>query len=240
MDVNVAVGTVNGVGFEFSDTVAGYVTSLDTDRNGFKVKTSDGREIAVRLTSSTYAELARNLGESYIDCTGQMRDMFTAGRFLYAYGTYYPDGGGMEAQHIIFVGRTATEFVFEKPDWWVRQIQELGNFYYRAQFGDGPADFRKYRTMLDLYGRKIEATRQETDTISRLVYGFASAFLLTGDDRFLEAADKGSTYLREHFCAVDTAEDTCYWYHAVDFAEAKGKKVLGSQLPEIAGLRHAR
>jgi anti-anti-sigma factor len=239
MAVNVAVGS--GVGFEFSDTVAGYVVSLDADRNGFKVKTSDDREFAIRLTSSTYAELARNLGESYIDCTGQMRDMFTPGRFLYAYGTFYPDTtAALEAQHIIFVGRAATEYVFEKPDWWVRQIQELGNFYYRAQFGDGPADYRGYRTHLDLYGNKIEATRQETDTISRLVYGFASAFLLTGDDKFLEAADNGSTYLREHFCAVDTADDTCYWYHAVDFAQDKGKKVLSSALPEIAGLRNAR
>jgi anti-anti-sigma factor len=240
MDVMNSVGTVNGVGFAFSDTVAGYVNTIDADRNGFTVKSSDGREIAVKFTGATYAELARNLGESYIDCTGQMRDMLTPGRFLYAYGTFYPDGGGMEAQHLIFVGRTTTEFVFEKPDWWVRQIQELGNFYYRAQFGDGPVDFRKYRTMLDLYGRKIEATRQETDTISRLVYGFASAFLLTGDDRFLDAADKGSQYLRDHFCAVDTAEGTCYWYHAVDFAEAKGKKILSSNMAEIAGLRHAR
>jgi anti-anti-sigma factor len=232
--------TISGVAFAFSDTIAGYVSGIDTDRNGFHLKTSDGREFGVRLTSATYAELARNLGESYIDCTSQMRDMLVPGRFLYAYGSYYPDSSkGLEAQHLIFAGRAATEYVFEKPDWWVRQIQELGNFYYRAQFGDGPVDYRKYRTMLDLYGRKIEATRQETDTISRLVFGFASAFLLTGDDRFLEAAEKGSDYLRDHFCAVDTAEGTCYWYHAVDFSEAKGKKILGSNRPEIPGMRGA-
>src|SRR5262245_41097961 len=154
MDVMNSVSAAAGVGFEFSDTVAGYVNTVDADRNGFTVKTSDGREIGIRLTGATYAELARNLGESYIDCPGPMRDMLTPGRFLYAYGTFYPDGSaGMEAQHIIFVGRSATEYVFEKPDWWVRQIQELGNFYYRAQFGDGPVDYRKYRTMLDLYGR---------------------------------------------------------------------------------------
>jgi anti-anti-sigma factor len=240
MEVMNTVGTLTGVRFEFSDSVGGYVNSVDDDRNGFTVKTSDGSEVAIKFTAATYAELARNLGESYIDCTGQMRDMLTPGRFLYVYGTFYPDAPGMEAQHLIFIGRSATEYVFEKPDWWVRQIQELGNFYYRAQFGDGPVDFRKYRTMLDLYGRKIEATRQETDTISRLVYGFASAFLLTGDDRFLDVADKGSQYLREHFCAVDMSEETCYWYHAVDFAEAKGKKVLGSKLADVAGYRHAR
>ena len=240
MDVNKSVSNTTGTGFAFSDTVAGYVTGVDADRNGFRVATSDGREFQIRFSAACYAELARNLGESYIDCTGQMRDMLQTGRFLYAYGVFYPDVAmSLEAQHIVFVGRGPTEFVFEKPDWWVRQIQELGNFYFRAQFGDGPVDFRNYRTMLDLYGRKIEATRQETDTISRLIFGFASAYLLTGDERFLEAAEKGSDYLREHFCAVDTVENTCYWYHAVDFAEQKGKKVLNSEMAEVPGMRRS-
>ena len=239
MDVkNSLSDTTVGTGFAFSDTIAGYVGSVDADRNGFRLTTSDGREFPVRFSGACYAELARNLGDSYIDCTGQMRDMLQPGRFLYAYGVFYPDvAQGLDASHIVFVGRGPTEFVFEKPDWWVHQIQELGNFYFRAQFGDGPVDFRNYRTMLDLYGRKIEATRQETDTISRLIYGFASAYLLTGDERFLTAAEKGSDYLREHFCAVDTVEDTCYWYHAVDFAEAKGKKVLASKMAEVPGMR---
>jgi mannose/cellobiose epimerase-like protein (N-acyl-D-glucosamine 2-epimerase family) len=239
MDVNKTLSdTTLGTGFAFADTVAGYVTAVDADRNGFRVATSDGREFPVRFSAACYAELTRNLGESYVDCTGQMRDMVQPGRFLYAYGVFYPDQQqSLEAGHIIFVGRGPTEFVFEKPDWWVRQIQELGNFYFRAQFGDGPVDYRNYRTMLDLYGRQIEATRQETDTISRLIYGFASAYLLTGDERFLTAAEKGSDYLRDHFCAVDAAEGTCYWYHAVDFSEAKGKKILGSKMAEIPGMR---
>jgi anti-anti-sigma factor len=232
--------TIAGVGFAFSDTIAGYISGVDADRNGFQLKTSDGRDYSVRLCAASFAEITRNLGESYMDCTGQMRELLVPGRFVYTYGVFYPDTAtGLEAEHLIFVGRGAGEFVFEKPDWWIKQIQELGNFYYKAQFGDGPVDYRNYRTMLDLYGRRIESTRQETDTISRLIFGFASAYLLTGDDRFLEAAEKGSDYLREHFRAVDTVEDTCYWYHAVDFADGKGKKVLGSKMPEIPGMRRS-
>jgi anti-anti-sigma factor len=241
MATNYAEEPMVGLGIAFSDTISGYVSSVDSDRNGFQIKTSDGRGYPVRLGAAAYAEITRNLGEGYVDCTSQMRDMLTPGRFLYVYGVFYPDTtSGMEAEHLLFVGRGSTEFVFEKPDWWVKQIQQLGNFYYRAQFGDGPVDFRHYRTMLDLYGRRIESTRQETDTISRLIYGFASAYLLTGDERFLDAAEKGSDYLREHFCAVDTVEDTCYWYHAVDFAEAKGRKILGSKMADIPGMRRAR
>lgn len=224
--------------FEFSDTIAGYVTGFDYAKNVFGLKTSDGREFKVKLASSTYAELVRNLGESYVDCTGQMRDMLETGRFLYAYGLFYPDAGDtMEAEHLIFVGRGENEFIFERQDWWIKQIQQLAAFYLKSQFGDDVIDFANYRTMLDLYGHKMESTRQETDTISRLIYGFASAFLLTGDERCLEAAEKGTAYLREHFRAVDTSENICFWYHAVDFSQKSGRKILGSNMPEIAGMR---
>lgn len=226
------------INFEFSDTIAGYVTEFDFQNNVFSMKTSHGREFKVRLSSTTYAELVRNLGDSYVDCTGQMRDMLAPGRFLYAYGVFYPDDDrALEAEHVIFVGRGENEFVFERQDWWIKQIQQLANFYLKAQFGDDEIDFAGYSTMLDLYGHKMSSTRQETDTMSRLVYGFASAYLLTGDERCLEAAEKGTNYLREHFRAVDTSENTCYWYHAVDFSGKTERKILGSNMPEITGMR---
>ena len=56
--------------------------------------------------------------------------------------------------------------------------------------------------MLTLEGERSTTHRQETDTISRLVYGFATAYLLTGEDRFLEAAEKGVGYLRDHMRMV--------------------------------------
>ncbi|OGT03043.1 MAG: N-acyl-D-glucosamine 2-epimerase [Gallionellales bacterium RIFCSPLOWO2_12_FULL_59_22] len=226
--------------FEFSDTVAGYVTDFNFDSNVFGLQTSDGRDFKIRLSSSTYAELVHNLGDSYVDCTGQMRDMLARGRFIYAYGVFYPDDdGALEAEHLIFVGKGENEFVFEQQDWWIKQIQQLANFYLKAQFGDDEIDWSNYCTMLDLYGHKMGSTRQETDTISRLIYGFASAYLLTGDERCLEAAEKGSDYLREHFRAVDASENICYWYHAVEFSQNKkaGRKILGSNMPEIAGMR---
>jgi len=226
--------------FEFSDTVAGYVTDFSFDTNVFGLQTSDGRVFKIRLASSTYAELVHNLGDSYVDCTGSMRDMLVQGRFLYAYGVFYPDDdGALEAEHLIFVGKGETEFVFEQQDWWIKQIKQLANFYLKAQFGDDDIDWSNYCTMLDLYGHKMGSTRQETDTISRLIYGFASAYLLTGDERCLEAAEKGSDYLREHFRAVDTSENLCYWYHAIEFGANRkmGRKVIGSKMPEIPGMR---
>ncbi len=235
------MGNTQGLGFTISDLITGYVKSFDPSKDQFILTTSDERDFEIKFTSTTYAELIRNLGESFIDCTGQMRDMIVPGRFLFAYGIYYPEAGKpFEVKHIVFAGRSENDWVFEKQDWWIKQIQQLGNFYLDAQFGeDDVIDFSKYHTMLNLYGNQIKNTRQETDTISRLIYGFASAYNLTGNEKYLEAAEKGTAYLREHFRAYDPTEETAFWYHAVDFSEHHSKKILNSNMTDIPGMRKA-
>jgi anti-anti-sigma factor len=217
--------------FTFSDLIAGSVVAYRADEDTFTLRTIDGRDFDVALTNQTFAEVVRNLGEGYLDATGSMRDMLDRGRMLYAYGIFYPEGGGatFEAKHIVFVGRTSHDFAFERPDWWVDQIREVADFYIRAQFPEGNIDYTEYRTRLNLEGEKLPGTRQETDTISRMVYGMASAYLLTGEDRFLEAAEKGTDYLREHFRTVDASEGVAYWVHGIDTSGAKEKKILASE-----------
>jgi mannose/cellobiose epimerase-like protein (N-acyl-D-glucosamine 2-epimerase family) len=206
------------LGFSFSDTIAGYVTNFDRNGRNFGLKTTDGREFRVGLTETTYAELVRNLGEPYSDATAQLHQMLVPGRYLFAYGIFYPEKGEhkFEAKHITLLGRGENEYRFENPDWWVNQIRSLGNFYLKAQFGDGNINYRNYRTSLSVTGAKKGDVRQETDTISRLVYGFATAYMMTGDERYLEGAEKGTEYLRDHMRFVDTDEDIIYWYHAID------------------------
>src|SRR3954447_659163 len=218
------------MGFTFSDTIAGVVTASAGDT--FTLQTADGRDFQVRLTSNTFAELCRNLGEPYLDATGQMADMCQPGRWLFTYGVFYPEGGDFDfdAKHIVFLGRSANDFVFERPNWWIKQIRELATFYLRAEFGDGEIDYRQYRTSIDIGGRANMGTyRQETDTISRLVYGFATAYLLTGEDRFLEAAEKGTEYLRAQFRTVDASEGIAYWAHGIDVVENTERKILASE-----------
>ena len=172
----------------------------------------------------------RNLGEPYVDATGQMRDMLVPGRFLFAYGVFYPQAGShvYEALMITFLGAHAHDFVFEKPDWWVKQIQQLADFYFDAEFGTGAPNWREYRIGVDMTGHKI-GNRQETDTISRLVYGLSTAYLMTGEDRFLEAAENGAEYLREHLRNNDTSEGIVYWYHAIEIDEPNEQKILASE-----------
>lgn len=212
---------MNTIDFSFSDLIAGYITEFDSQKGAFGtfgLATSDGRTFNVALTSITYAELVRNLGEPYYDCTSQMSSMLVPGQYIFAYGIFYPEANeyNFEAKHIVFLGRKESEYLFEKSDWWVNQIRELGNFYLKSQFEDGKIDYRHYRTNLNLLGNKEGITRQETDTISRLVYGFATAYMMTGEEPFLEAAEKGAEYLRQHMRFLDENEGICYWYHAID------------------------
>lgn len=225
---------MSNINFTFSDTVAGYVQAFDEERTTFTLKTSDDREFTVKVNyGKTYAYLVRNLGEPYKDATGQIGSMLTEGRYLYVYGVIYPENDSFtfEAQFLIFVGATSDEYVFEKQDWWVRQIEQLGDFYLKAQFGDASdINFSNYRTTITLSGDKpLDNFRQETDTISRLVYGFASAYMFTGKDEYLEAAERGTEYLREHMRFYDQDENIIYWYHGIDINGEREDKVFASE-----------
>jgi len=216
--------------FSFADTIAGYVTRYEPAADTFGLRTSDGRDFEVSLTETTNAQVIRNLGEPYIDATGSMRDMLVPGRYMYAYGVFYPEAGqqAFEAERLTFVGQHAVDYAFEEPDWWVRQIWQMADFYYRAQFGDGEPDWRGYRVGLDMSGAKI-GDRQETDTISRLIYGLSTAYHMTGEARFLKAAEAGTEYLRQHLRNDDAAEGIVYWYHAIQIEDSSEKKILASE-----------
>jgi len=224
---------MNNLNFTFSDTLAGYVQSYDRQADTFTLKTSDDREYTVRLKSGTYGWIANNLDEPRQWCNpDQIRSMLVSGRYLFIYGIFYPEGGDLayEAQYVIYMGAKESSYGFERPDWWVKQIVSLGDFYIRAQFGDGPVDYREYRTIINLAGKKeADNYRQETDTISRLVYGMASAYLMTGEDRFLEVAEKGTQYLRDHFRFYDPDEKVVYWYHGIDVHGTREDKIFASE-----------
>ena len=217
--------------FTRSDLIAGYVSSSVKSTGIFGLKTSNGQEYQIKLASNTYAEVIRNLGESFHDPGMPLEGLITPGRYLFIECLIYPGKGHptFEARHIIATGTDAGDYRFEEPDWWIRQIRELAEFYFRAQFPDGRIDYAQYRTHLTLEGQKIHSSRQETDTISRMIYGFATAYLLTGESRYLEAAEKGTLYLHEHMRASDEQEEIVYWYHAIDKREGQEHKILASQ-----------
>jgi len=221
------------LGFTFSDTIAGYVTHFNRTERSFGMETSDGRSYTLFLTPNTYARVVQNLDEGYIDATGRLGELLDQGNFLYAYCIFYPVGEAVriEVKSIIFAGDQVKNYRQDEPDWWVRQVRSIADSYLKWQFGypEQPVDYRQYRTFLHLGGGKKGDYLQETDTISRLVYGFASAYLLTGEDRFLEGAERGTEYLREHVRFYDTDEELIYWYHGLLVSGEREQKLLTSE-----------
>lgn len=222
---------MENIKFEFSDLITGYVTDFDKEKREFGIRTSDGRLFRAALTRNTFARGPRNLEEPYSDYTGQLDDLLVPGQHLFAYGVFYPQNGGLvfEAKVIDFPGRKPERYRFEEPDWWIKQARSIADFFIRAQFLGKPIDYRNYRTFLSLSGDRKGDFRQETDTISRLVYGFASTFMLTGEDRFLEAAEKGTQYLRDHMRFYDYDENIVYWYHGIDVKGEQEHKIFASE-----------
>jgi len=226
---------MNDMNFTFSDTVAGYITEYNRGERSFELLTSDRRQFKVYLSPSAYGRIVQNLGESYQDATPLFDRLLSLHRqFVFAYGTFYPvdqEGPKFEAQWLVFPGKGPGLFRHEEPDWWINQIRSIGNSYVRWQF-NFPAeeiDYKNYRTFLHLAGGKKGDYLQETDTISRLVYGLASAYLLTGEEHFLEAAEKGTLYLCEHMRFYDKDEDLVYWYHGIKVQGEKETKLLTSE-----------
>ncbi|NJP05409.1 MAG: N-acyl-D-glucosamine 2-epimerase [Chloroflexaceae bacterium] len=217
--------------FSFSDLIAGYVTYFDRAKACFGLQTSHGHDYDVYLTNNTYGQIVRNLGWPWH--TANLGEMLSSGQYLYVYGIYYPQGDDyrFEAKSFVFPGTTPDTYNHEEPDWWINQIQAIADHYMHWQFDypNQPIDYANYRTILHLAGGKKGDFLQETDTISRLVYGLSSAYLLTGKDYFLDAAEKGTEYLRRHMRFYDADEDLIYWYHGIQVMGKREQKLLTSE-----------
>jgi mannose/cellobiose epimerase-like protein (N-acyl-D-glucosamine 2-epimerase family) len=218
--------------YEFSDTISGYASAFDASNESFILTTTDGVEHPVKLTSQTFARGLRNLNEDYSDVTGDMRNLLKDGQYLSAYGIFYPQKGThvFEAKIIDFPDHKSGTFRFEEPNWWINQAKSICDFFLKSQFGsEDNINYDNYRTTIGLAGQKDGSYRQETDTISRMIYGFASTYLMTGEDKYLEVAEKGTQYLRDHMRFYDYDENIIYWYHGVDYKETGDTKILASE-----------
>jgi mannose/cellobiose epimerase-like protein (N-acyl-D-glucosamine 2-epimerase family) len=210
---------INQFTFSFSDLISGYVSNFNPADRRITLRTSDERTYEVSLTANTYAKQTQNLGEGWLDRTADLERMLTPGRMIFVYGTYFPEETtSFEANFIVFTGEADQDHRYLEPGWWTRQIEQIGTSYLKWQFQapQQAIDYKNYRTLISLTGGKQEQDYlQETDTISRLVYGMASAYMLTGKDEYLDAAEKGTDYLREKMRFVDTDTDMIYWYHGI-------------------------
>ena len=226
---------MNNLTFTFSDLISGYVTSYDESQRIVSLKTSDGREYEGKLTGNTYAKQTQNLGEGWPDRSGELKKLLVPGQMVFLYGTFFPeDKVKFEVNYIIFAGDSSTEYRYaDEQGWWVKQIDEIAASYCKWQFNapEQAIDYKNYRTLISLTGGKKDTDYlQETDTISRMVYGMACAYMLTGKDLYLDAAEKGTEYLRDKMKFTDTDTGLIYWYHGQKVgASGEEQKLLVSE-----------
>jgi len=209
---------MNDLNFTFSDLISGYVTAYDEANKLISIQTSDGRDYQGKLTGNTYAKQTQNLGEGWPDRSGELKKLLVPGQMIFAYGTFFPeDRIKFEINYIIFAGDSKDEYRYcDEQGWWVQQIDQIAASYCKWQF-NAPTEeinYHNYRTLINLTGGKTDSDfLQETDTISRMVYGMACAYMLTGKDLYLDAAEKGTEYLRDKMKFTDTDTGLIYWYH---------------------------
>ena len=208
---------MNCLDFPFSDLISGYVTGYNTLERIIDLTTSDGREYRGKLTDNTYAKQTQNLQEDWIDRGQELDRLLVPGQMVFVYGTFFPEEAvSFEVNYIVFAGEGSDDYRYKEKSWWISQIDSIAASYLKWQF-NAPNDeinYKNYRTLISLTGGKKDSDYlQETDTISRMVYGMASAYMLTGKDEYLEAAEKGTDYLRQKMRFVDTDTGLIYWYH---------------------------
>jgi len=221
---------VTNVTFSFSDTVAGYVTRQG--RGYLDLRGLDDEPVRVEVDSTTSAQYLRNLGQPYQDAIADLHaGRIGIGALIFAYGPLVPAECGGHRHHVssLIIAGQAENNPILWPEWWISQLEEIANFYRLAQFGTDPVNFRQYRTQLTLSGDKTSSSVQETDTISRLVYGMATSYMLTGNEDYLDVAQAGSTYMQQHLRVRDPQSDITYWLHGLDLRNEADRTLLSSE-----------
>ncbi len=107
-------------------------------------------------------------------------------------------------------------YVFEEAHWWLDQTSRLVDRWL-DDFFDASRDYtvsdfsRFYTTNLNIVGQETDDDVQECATLSRLIYGLSSAYLLTGCERYFLAARSAVSYQRQAFRSLTSDGAHCFW-----------------------------
>ncbi len=233
--------------------VTGKVSNIDQTNRTFDI-VSRGGVFHARLSDTSYCYFIRNSDGLDRDRTeaaqgDMMLRYLQEDKLISSYGIYqiYEDKHIYDVKSVAIFGNDKDHFLFEEGHWWITQITYFADSWLKRQFGLGDHfDFTKYRTNLTAAGTKIEDLPiQECDTISRLIYGLSSAYMLTGHDRYLDAVKNGVEYQRRYFRTYSHDGEFCIWQHAInhgkkillsDFSDDQNSIPLYEQIYAIAGM----
>lgn len=212
----------------------GTVNAIHENEGIFYIQCRSGDQVKVRIGAETQFNHLKNSDKldrnrdpkppGYNDSNPSIQDKvkryIKTNRLVSIYGVYIRNKD-KELDHFdariiniaqVFDGDKET-YLFEDGHWWITQITCLADNWLDNLFGPTRVyDFTKYRTNLGISGMPLQNNDiQESATLSRLIYGLSSAYLLTGSDRFLQAARSGVAYQREWFRSLSNDGKYCFW-----------------------------
>lgn len=214
--------------FTLSTTLMGSVTDIKEEEAAFRIKCRSGDEFSVCVGRETQFQSLQNLDgvnrdrfptpEGFSWNPSQLiRKYIQRDRLVVLQGVYHEDGDNrrFDARVINLLNASTGEYLFEQSHWWLTQISRFADTWLGYLFPNEQTyeidDFALYQTNLNIIGLPVDDNIQECATLSRLIYGLSSAYLLTGCERYLSAARAGVNYQRETFRSLTHDGKHCLW-----------------------------
>jgi mannose/cellobiose epimerase-like protein (N-acyl-D-glucosamine 2-epimerase family) len=206
------------------------VVGIDPDKPSFSVKTRSGDVFEAFVGPTTWYQMLSNLDNLGRDRVPEpegvdredavrysLQKYMQVNRPVTVDGVSYIDGEGQryEARAVHLLGSQPDAYVFEETHWWLSQLALMADRWLDLLFDRTRSyaidDFSKlYSTNLNITGQPLSED-QECATLSRLIYGLSSAYLLTGQDRYYLAAKAGVAYQRQAFRSLTHDGKRCFW-----------------------------
>jgi mannose/cellobiose epimerase-like protein (N-acyl-D-glucosamine 2-epimerase family) len=239
-----------------SMALMGTVTSVNPADSSFTLRCRSGDSFLIYANSQTVFGVLTNLDELNRDRvpapqnfnpdagpSEMVRKYLHEDALVVIQGIYmeHEEERRIDARYVTLMHSNPGEYQFEETHWWLNQITRLGEEWLDDLFGDRRTylmdDFAAlYRTNLNILGLPVgDNNIQECATLSRLIYGLSSAYLLTGQQRFRLAAQAGIKYQRETFRSLSHDGKRCFWNFGKRKNDMGAKIVMASENPDDRG-----
>lgn len=236
--------------FTQTTMLMGTVMNVDPADASFTLRCRSGDSFLVRVSVTTTFGVIQNLDDLNRDRVTTPADFNAAGgpsetvrkyvrtdALLVVEGVYmaHEDASHFDARSVTLMHYQPGRYLFEDTHWWLTQIGRMGEEWLDDLFGDRRTyqwdDFAAlYRTNLNILGAPVGDNKtQECATLSRLIYGLSSAYLLRGDERYLLAAKAGVRYQRDTFRALSHDGETCFWHFGKRQHDFGAKLIVASE-----------
>lgn len=245
--------------FHHGLTIMGTCLDVAPQEGRFRVRCRSGDEFEVFVGDTTNYTVLQNLDEVGRDRVLDPESGFDASqpdslkkleKYVWPDGLLAVEGIFQEhgeasrftARRVHLLHSERGRYLFEDTHWWLTQIARMADEWLDDLFKDRRTyqqdDFAElYRTNLNILGLATEDLTdiQECATLSRLIYGLSSAYLLTGAERYYLAAKAGVKYQRETFRMLSHDGKHCFWAYGKKKGRYGTRLAVTSEAPDDAG-----